>query len=354
MSQAQSVNMEKLNALVGQMLSDLGGAFSVPLVRMGAELGLYRALHNEGEATSAQLASRTGCAERYVREWLSAQAASNYVNYNDERGTFSLSPEQAMVFAIEDSPVYLIGAFDAAVASIGNQDKVQGAFRTGDGVGWGDQTTCLFCATARFFRPGYVNHLVAEWLPALSGVTEKLQRGATVADVGCGHGISTVLMASAFPQSSFVGFDFHPDSVAAANRHVQEHKLKNVRFEVSRAKEYPGKYDLVTYFDCLHDMGDPQGAAAWVRQSLKPDGTWMIVEPIAGDALKDNLNPVGRLYYSASTMICVPTSLAQETGAALGAQAGQARLTDVIKAGGFGSVRRATQTPFNMILEARP
>jgi SAM-dependent methyltransferase len=232
---------------------------------------------------------------------------------------------------------------------------VQPAFKQGGGVAWGDQSTCLFCAVARFFRPGYHNHLVSEWLPALEGVIAKLKRGARVADVGCGHGISTALMAKAFPASEFIGYDFHPSSVEAATAHAAEKGIsRNTKFEVATAKNYPGKdFDLVTFFDCLHDMGDPAGAAAHVRQSLKPNGSWMIVEPMAGDRLEDNLNPVGRLYYGASTMVCVPTSLAQEVGAALGAQAGEAKLREVIGAGGFGNIRRATETPFNMILEAR-
>lgn len=353
MPDSRPVDQDKLNAFIGQVLGDLGGAFSVPLVRMGAELGLYRALHEKGPMTVAELSASTGCAERYLGEWLAAQAASGYIAYEDSSGKFNLPPEQAMLFAVENSPVYMIGAFDSSAAFLNNQDKVQAAFKTGKGVSWGDQSTCLFCAVARFFRPGYVNNLVGQWLPALDGVVAKLQAGATVADVGCGHGVSTVLMAQAFPKSKFTGFDFHPSSIAAANAHASTHGVSNVDFQVSLAKEFPGKYDLVTFFDCLHDMGDPKGAAAHVCQSLKPGGSWMIVEPMAGDTLKSNLNPVGRLYYSASTMVCVPTSLAQETGLALGAQAGQAKLTEVITAGGFGSVRRATETPFNMVLEAR-
>jgi 2-polyprenyl-3-methyl-5-hydroxy-6-metoxy-1,4-benzoquinol methylase len=258
-----------------------------------------------------------------------------------------------MVFATPDSPVNLIGAFDTAAAMVENQAKVQAAFRTGKGVAWGEQAGCLFCAVARLFRPGYVNALVQEWLPALDGVVEKLTAGARVADVGCGHGLSTVLMAQAFPASEFVGYDFHPGSIAAATAHARAHGVANVRFEVGRAQDFPGEgYDLVTCFDCLHDMGDPQAAAAHIRKALVPDGTWMVVEPAAGNALEDNLNPVGRLYYSASTMICVPTSLAQETGLALGAQAGERRIAEVIRSGGFSRVRRAAETPLNMVLEA--
>jgi SAM-dependent methyltransferase len=261
-----------------------------------------------------------------------------------------------MVFANEDSPVYLMGGFDVMAAMLDNQPKVQAAFKSGSGVAWGEQAGCMFCAVARFFRPGYHNHLVKEWLPALDGVVAKLERGARVADVGCGHGWSTVLMAKAFPKSEFVGYDFHPGSIEEAQAHAGMHGVSaNTRFEVGLAKDYPGTdFDLVTCFDCLHDMGDPAGAAAHIRKSLKPDGTWMIVEPMAGDSLEQNLNPVGRLYYAGSTMICLPTSLSQEVGAGLGAQAGEAELTRFITSGGFSRVRRAAETPFNMILEARP
>jgi SAM-dependent methyltransferase len=350
------VDEGKLNQFVGQLLGDLGGASSIAMARMGDALGLYRALHAKGAMTCAELADEAGVNERYLREWLSHQAASNYLTYEPASGQFALSPEQAMVFAIEDSPVYLLGGFDVMAALLDAQPKVQAAFKTGEGVAWSDHTGCTFCAVARFFRPGYQNNLIAQWLPALDGVTEKLQRGAAVADVGCGHGWSTVLMAKAYPNSTFVGYDFHSNSVEQARAHAREHGVTaNTRFEVAQAKEFPGAdYDLVTFFDCLHDMGDPTGAAAHVRQSLKPDGTWMIVEPMAGDRLEQNINPVGRLYYAGSTMICVPTSLSQEEGAALGAQAGEAKLREVITGGGFGSVRRATETPFNMILEARP
>ena len=350
------VDEAKLHQFVGQMLSDLGGAASVALVRMGDALGLYKTLHARGPMTVGELAAAAGVNERYLREWASHQAASNYLSYDPATQKFALPEEQAMVFAVDDSPVNMLGAFDAMVALLGNQEKVQPAFKNGGGVAWGDQSSCLFCATARFFRPGYHNNLVANWLPALNGVVDKLQRGAKVADVGCGHGWSTVLMAKAFPNSEFVGFDFHPSSIEHAQAHAREHDVSpNTRFQVAIAKEFPGRdYDLVTFFDCLHDMGDPAGAAAHVRQSLKPDGSWMIVEPMAGDRLEDNLNPVGRIYYGASTLVCVPTSLAQEVGAALGAQAGETKLRQVITAGGFRNVRRATETPFNMILEARP
>ena len=346
------VDDARLGELVGRVLGDLGGAFSVPLVRIGDELGLYRALRDAGPVTVEDLAAATGCAPRYLREWLSAQAASGYVTHDD--GRFSLTPEQAMVFAEPDSPVNLVGAFDTAAAMSENQAKVQVAFKTGKGVAWGDQAGCLFCAVARLFRPGYVNALVQDWLPALDGVAERLRSGATVADVGCGHGVSTIVMAQAFPASQFTGFDFHPGSIAAATAHARSHGLTNLRFAVARAQDFPAEdLDLITCFDCLHDMGDPAGAAAHIRKALKPGGSWMIVEPAAGDRLEDNLNPVGRIYYSASTMICVPTSLAQETGLALGAQAGEARIAAVVRSGGFNHVRRVAETPLNMVLEAR-
>ncbi len=306
--------------------------------------------------TPGELAAKTDIAERYAREWLSHQAASGYLDYDAVSGRFTLPPEQAMVFAEPDSPVYLMGAFDMATVMMENQALVEPAFRTGKGVGWGEQSQCLFCTVGRFFRPGYHNNLVQSWLPALDGVVAKLERGATVADVGCGHGFSTVTMAKAFPNSTFIGYDFHAGSVAQARVHAEQHGVTaNTRFEVALAGDFPGKdLDLVTFFDCLHDMGDPVGAARHVRQTLKPDGSWMLVEPAAADQLEDNLNPVSRMYYAASTVICVPTSLDQPVGAAFGAQAGMAKLSSAIREGGFGQVRKATETPFNMILEARP
>jgi SAM-dependent methyltransferase len=338
------------------MLGDLGGAFSIPLLRIGDRLGLYKTLHEKGPLTSAELAAKAEIAERYAREWLNHQAASGYLEYDAATGKFALPPEHAMVFADSNSPVYMQGAFDLAADLLENQALVEPAFRSGKGVGWGDQARCMFCSVGRFFRPGYQNNLVQSWLPALDGVLAKLERGATVADVGCGHGFSTIIMAKAFPKSTFIGYDFHPDSIAQARKHAeQDSVVSNTRFEVALASDFPAKdVDLVTFFDCLHDMGDPVGAARHVRQSLKPDGTWMIVEPAAGDRLQDNLNPVSRLYYAGSTMICVPTSLDQPVGAAFGAQAGFKRLSDAIGSAGFGTVRKATETPFNMILEARP
>ena len=351
-----ALNENKLNEFVGKMLGDLGGAFSVPTVRLGFRLGLFEALGNGGPATSSQLAERAGgLTERYVREWALAQAANGYIDYDPAKEAFSLSPEQAMVFVAKDSPVYLAGAFDLAAAMIEGEPKVENAFRTGDGVRWGDSAGCLFCATGAFFRPGYVNNIVQSWLPALEGVEDKLKSGAKVADIGCGVGFSTLLMAEAFPNSRFVGFDFHEPSVQEARRHAEAHGLsERVSFEAASVKEIEDTgFDLITAFDCLHDMGDPRGCARHMRQILKDDGTWMIVEPIAGDRPADNLNPVGRLYYNASTMICVPTSLDQEVGEGLGAQAGEEKLSEVIRQGGFTRIRRATEGPFNMVLEAR-
>jgi 2-polyprenyl-3-methyl-5-hydroxy-6-metoxy-1,4-benzoquinol methylase len=352
----QDLDSGKLNALVGKMLADLGGAFSVPTVRIGFGLGLFDALHREGPSTADDLAKATGLATRYVREWALAQAANGYIAYDPQADRFSLTPEQAMVFAVKDSPVYLHGAFDLAAAMVDGQGKVEAAFRTGRGVEWGHSSGCLFCAVGAFFRPGYANAIVQAWLPALDGVLPRLEAGAKVADVGCGVGFSTLLMAEAFPKSSFIGYDFHAPSIEQANAHAKAHGLADrVRFETLAAKDIAERdFDLVTMFDCLHDMGDPRGCAAHVRKLLKPEGAWMLVEPIAGDRPGDNVgNPVSRLYYNASTMICVPTSLAQEVGEALGAQAGEAKLTEVLTDAGFARVRRATEGPFNMVLEAR-
>lgn len=347
------LDMNKLEPLLGTMVNELGAAANAALVLTGDKLGLYRALAAGGALTPSELAGKTGTHERYIREWLSAQAASGFVTFDASAGKFTLSPEQAAVFADEESPVNMTGGFYSLAAVFADEPKLTQAFKTGNGVGWSEHCNCLFCGVERFFRPGYRGHLVAEWLPALDGVVEKLERGAKVADVGCGHGASTSIMAAAFPNSEFVGIDFHDASIAHATKHANG--LANVRFETARAQDYRGSgYDLVTMFDALHDMGDPVGAASHVRKSLKPDGTLMLVEPQAGDSLADNLNPVGRVYYAFSTSVCVPASLGQEVGAALGAQAGERRLADVVRQGGFSRVRRAAETPFNMVLEARP
>ncbi len=347
---------DRLNAFLGRMLGDMGATLNAALVVVGDRLGLYKAMEAAGPMDAAALARRTGTTERYVREWLAAQAASGYVTHDATTGQFHLEPEQAMVFAQEGSPAFMAGFFEIAEAVFRAVPRVTDAFRSGKGVGWHEHHRCLFCGTERFFRTSYNHHLVPEWLPALDGVAAKLQRGATVADVGCGHGASTILMAQAFPKSRFYGFDYHLPSIETARDAAAKAGVADrIAFEVASAKEFPARgYDLVTFFDCLHDMGDPQGAAAHVRASLKPDGTWMIVEPFAHDRMADNLNPVGRIYYAASTMICTPASLSQEVGAALGAQAGELRLREVVTAGGFTRFRRATETPFNLVLEARP
>jgi 2-polyprenyl-3-methyl-5-hydroxy-6-metoxy-1,4-benzoquinol methylase len=326
----------------------------VHLVLLGDRLGLYRAMRSGDPMTPDELAQRTGTHERYVREWLAAQAAAGYVDYDDAAGTFCLNPEQTAVFADEGSPASMAGAFEVLSSLWLDEPKVADAFRHGRGLGWHEHSQCLFRGTGRFFRPGYNANLVPSWLPALDGVVDKLQRSATVADVGCGHGASTIVMARAFPSSQFVGFDYHAPSVQAATQAARDAGVTNVRFEIAQAKNFAGRFDLVAFFDCLHDMGDPVGAATHVREALNPDGTWMIVEPFANDRLSDNLNPVGRVYYAASTMVCTPCSLAQEVGLALGAQAGEQRLRQVATAGGFSRFRRAAQTPFNILLEARP
>ncbi len=350
-----AVNPEKLNAFMGRMLGDLGALTNSVLVHLGDQLGLYKALAKSGPTTPAALAKQTETAERLVTEWLSAQAAQSYVTYDKATGEFSLSPEQAMVFAHEDSPVFMAGFFDVARGMFDDVPKLVNAFKTNGKLAWHEHNGCLFCGTRRLFRPVYDHHLVNEWLPALDGVVEKLRRGALVADVGCGHGASTILMAKAFPNSRFYGYDYHPGSIEAAQQAAHgEQVADRISFEVGAAKSYPAKgFDLVCFFDCLHDMGDPVGAARHVRETLKPDGTWLVVEPFAHDTLEDNLNPVGAVFYAASTMVCTPASLSQEVGLALGAQAGEARIRKVATAGGFTHFRRAAETPFNIVFEAR-
>lgn len=348
-----TLNMEKLEPLLHMMVQELGAAANAALVLIGDKLGLYQALAAHNPLSAEELAEKTGTHERYVREWLSAQAASKFIDYDETAGTFSMTPEQAAVFADPDSPVNMTGGFYSLAAVFSDEPKLTHAFRSGDGVGWGDHNACLFCGTERFFRPGYKAHLVEEWLPALDGVTDKLTAGGKVADVGCGHGASTIIKADAFPKSEFVGINFHPASIEHAREAANGQG--NLRFEVASGKDYAGDgYDLVTVFDALHDMGDPVGVAAHIRETLKEDGTLMLVEPLAGDTLKENLNPVGRIYYAFSTNICVLASLNQEVGAALGAQAGEKRLTEALGEAGFSRVRRAADTPFNMIFEARP
>jgi SAM-dependent methyltransferase len=351
-----NIDEAKLEAFMGQAVTDMGAIISAPLFVIGERLGLYKAMAGAGPLSSEDVAERAGVAERSVREWLANQAAGGYITYDPDSNRYTLPDEHALALADEESPFYILGVYDSIASLYADEDKILEAFRTGGGMGWHEHDHRLFRGTERFFRPGYKANLVAEWIPALDGVQAKLEAGAKVADVGCGHGASTVIMAEAFPNSEFVGFDYHDASIERAREAAEQAGVSaNATFAVASAKDFPGSdYDLVCVFDCLHDMGDPVGASAHVHETLAPDGTWMIVEPNAGDSVQDNLNPVGRVFYGASTVICTPASLAQEVGLALGAQAGEARLAAVIKEGGFSTVRRATETPFNLILEARP
>lgn len=349
-----TVQTAKLDFLVGRMLGDMGAASMLPLIRLGDELGLYRAMADAGPLSAQQVAFRTGTHERYVREWLSAHAASGYIDYDAASDRFTLSPEQAMIFADPDSPFYMLGGYQCVHANLLTIDKVEQAFRTGDGVNYDERHACLFTGMERFFRPGYNAHLLADWLPAMGGLVARLEAGAKVADIGCGHGASVLMMAEAFPNSQFYGFDYHACSIEAARAKAAELGLANAHFEVATAKSFPGEdYDLIAFFDALHDMGDPVGAAAYAATTLAEDGALMLIEPMAGDTLQDNLNPIGRLFYAASTMVCTPVSLAQEVGLGLGAQAGPKRLTEVLNAGGLSRVRCAAETPFNIVLEAK-
>jgi 2-polyprenyl-3-methyl-5-hydroxy-6-metoxy-1,4-benzoquinol methylase len=354
--QPVEVDGEKLMQFVFRAVDEVGATLNAALVVMGDKLGLYRALAGTGGLTSAELADRTGAAERYVREWLNAQAAGGYVTYDPASGRYELPPEQTVALTDPDSPAYLPGFFQIALGSVIDSPKIVEKARNGDGFGWHEHTHDVHEGCERFFRPGYNAHLIAEWLPALDGVVEKLEHGAAVADVGCGHGASTILMAQAFPNSRFVGSDYHSSSIDTARERAREAEIEQrVRFENEPAAAYSGEgYELVTMFDCLHDMGDPVGAARHVHSTLKPDGTWMIVEPNAGDRVEDNLNPVGRAYYAFSTLLCTPASLSQEVGLALGAQAGEARIREVVEAAGFTRFRRVAETPFNLVFEARP
>jgi SAM-dependent methyltransferase len=347
--------MDKLNAFLGRFVTDLGAAGHAGMVVIGEKLGLYKALA-AGPANSTELAAKTKTDERYLREWLSSQAAGGYILYDAQSGKFSMSSEQAFTLAREDSPAYLPGAFELALGSLAAVPRITDCFRTGSGMGWHEHVDDVFHGCEKFFRPGYVANLMSSWIPALNGVQQKLEAGARVADVGCGKGSSTILMAEAFPKSRFVGFDYHGKSIEAAREAAKQRGVSDrVTFEISSAKDFPGQnYDFVAVFDCLHDMGDPVGAAKHVRQSLAADGTWMIVEPFANDQLKDNLNPVGRVYYSFSTLLCTPCSRSQEVGMCLGAQAGEGRIREVVTSAGFKKFRRATETPFNLVFEAKP
>jgi SAM-dependent methyltransferase len=351
----QPLDESKLNEFVMKAVGEMGAAMNSALILIGDRLGLYKAMAGAGPMSSAELAAKTGTAERYIREWLSAQAAGGIVTYDPPTQKFTLPPEQAFALADEMSPVFLPGAHYVIAACMRDEPKLTEAFQTGKGVGWHEHDACLFIGTERFFRPNYRAHLINEWIPALEGVEAKLKSGGRVADVGCGLGTSTILMAQAYPKSSFVGFDYHPESIELAKKAATSAGVGDrVKFEVAKAKDYPGKgFDFVAFFDCLHDMGDPEGAARHVLGSLGDHGTWMIVEPFAHDKVEDNLNPIGRVYYAASTMLCTPASLSQEVGLALGAQAGEGKLAGVLKSAGFKKVRRAAETPFNIVLEAR-
>ena len=354
--QPVEVDGDKLMQFVFRAVDEVGATLNAALVVMGDKLGLYEGLAGSRGLSPAELAERTGTAERYVREWLNAQAAGGFVAYDPDSGLYTLPPEQTVALTDSTSPAYLPGFFQIALGSVIDSPRITEVARNGQGIGWGEHVHDVHEGCERFFRPGYNAHLVAEWLPALDGVVEKLERGALVADLGCGHGASTILMAQAFPNSTFVGSDYHHGSIETARGRAAEAGVADrVRFEVAPAASYPGTgYDLATTFDCLHDMGDPVGAARHVRSTLAPDGTWMIVEPAAGDRVEDNFNPVGRAYYAFSTLLCTPASLSQEVGLALGAQAGEARIRDVVEAGGFTRFRRVAETPFNLVFEARP
>lgn len=347
----------ELESLVGKVITDLGATSNALLVIIGDRLGLYETLAKIGPLTPAELARHSSTSERYIREWLSAQAASGFVTYDPATERFSMTPEQALLFADEHSPLYMAGGFYSASSLMRSDEELTEAFRTGRGIAWGDHHECLFCGTEKFFRPSYASNLIQNWIPALNGVRAKLERGAAVADLGCGHGCSTLIMARAFPKSEFIGFDAHEPSIKRASELAAEEGLTNVRFEVATAQNFPTRldgagYDFIATFDALHDMGDPRGAALRVRETLKPDGRWMIIEPAAGDRLEENLNPIGRVYYAFSAAVCVPSALSQNGGESLGAQAGPARLTDVITSGGLSKVRVADQSPFNIVLEA--
>jgi len=350
------INPERLDRFMNQVFMDLGATLHATLIVIGDKLGLYRALAEGGPQTPSELAKRTQTAERYIREWLAAQAASGYAQYDAASGRYSLDEEQAFALADESSPAFVPGGFQLALAASRAQEKLLDAFRTGQGVGWHDHHPDLFSGTERFFRPSYAAHLVAEWIPSLHGVEEKLRAGARVADVGCGLGASTRLLAKAYPRSTFCGFDYHPTSIARAQEMARQEGVDDrIRFAVARAQDYPGQdYDLVAFFDCLHDMGDPVGAGSHVLKTLATDGSWMIVEPFAHDRVEQNFNPIGRMMFSASTQVCTPASLSQEVGLALGAQAGEARIREVVIASGFTHFRRATETPVNLVFEARP
>lgn len=349
---AEEINMDRVQEVAGKVIGDVAGAVSLFMAYMGDQAGVFAAMDGEGPITVDQLAAKTGMNAKYLHEWLGSIAAAGYVEFNAENDTFELSPEQALIFTREGQPACMQGFIQAVVSQYDAHEKAVDTFKTGKGRPWSDQSECCFCGTDRFFRPGYAASLVSEWIPSLGGVTEKLKAGAKVADIGCGLGSSTVLMAQAFPNSTFHGFDFHEASIEGARKKAAEEGVSNVEFSVAMAQDYPGEgYDFACIFDALHDMGDPVGAARHIRNTLKDDGTFMLVEPMAGDSMGQNMNVMGQIFYGFSCMVCTPASLAQEVGLGLGAQAGQARLTEVLREAGFADVKRAAETPTNMVLE---
>jgi len=351
----QTLDQAKLEAFSGKVLGDVASAVGLLMAYLGDQAGVYDAMDGAGPISCEALAQKTGLHPRYLREWLSANTVAGYVDYDPSNDTFSLSPEHATVLAREGQPMCMQGFFQSVISQFETHDKAVETFKSGKGRPWSEQPACCFCATDRFFRPGYEANLIDFWIPALDGVKERLENGGKVADIGCGHGSSTILMAKTYPQSTFVGIDFHEPSIVAAREKAAKAGVSNIAFHVAAAKDFPGDdYDFACIFDALHDMGDPIGAAAHIRDSLKPDGVFMLVEPMAGDSLAENMNPLSQIFYSFSTTACLPASLAQEVGYGLGAQAGEKRLTAVLKEGGFNQVRRATETPTNMVLEARP
>lgn len=347
------VDMEKLEALAGKVIGDVAGALSLFMAYLGDQAGVFTALDEGGRMSVDELAAKTGMNPKYIHEWMGSVAAAGYVTHHAEDDTFSLSEEQALIFTREGQPACMQGFFQAVVSQYEGHEKATATFKSGEGRPWGDQSECCFCGTDRFFRPGYAANLTSAWIPALAGVEDKLKTGAKVADIGCGHGSSTVLMAEAYPNSHFVGIDFHAPSIDEARRKAEAAGVTNVEFQVATAQDYAGDgFDFACIFDALHDMGDPVGAARHVRKTLKQDGTFMLVEPMAGDSYAENMNPLGQIFYAFSTTVCTPNSLSQDVGLGLGAQAGQRRLTEVLEEAGFGSVSRAAETPTNMVLEA--
>lgn len=351
--QSEEINMERVEELVGKVVGDVAGAMSLLMAFIGDKASLYTAMDEAGPSTIDQLASKTGLNPIYLREWLGSNAAAGYVTYDPDGETFSLSPEQALIFAHADQPAYMQGFIQAVMGQMESHEEATKTFISGEGRPWGDQTNCAICGTDRFFKVGYKANLTDEWLPSIDGMTDRLKEGARVADIGCGYGSSTVLMASAYPNSSFVGIDPHAPSIEHARKQAAEAGLDNCEFHVGTAQDFEGSdFDLACIFDALHDMGDPVGAAEQIRGALKDDGKLMLVEPMAGDTLSENMHPLGQIYYSFSTTMCTPNSLSQPVGKGLGAQAGQKRLTEVLQEAGFASVRRSAETPTNMVLEA--